>query len=75
MRACATHVLAYAAVSEHVNLTHPELFKMMWMTLRKNMTKNYPHEFQRLGVVALTAGQETASAAAACMARASGQPS
>ena len=70
------HDLAYAAVSEHVKLTHrlrvgvlsaspqelltrapclmqsPELFKMTWATLRK-MTKSYPREFQRLGVVVL----------------------
>ena len=39
------------------------------------MTKNYPHEFQHLGVVVLAAGQETGSAAAASIARASGQPS
>ena len=73
----AIHVLAYAAVSEHVKLTHrlrvgvlsvspqevltrapcltqpPELFKMTWTTLRKKITKSYPHEFQRLGVVVL----------------------
>ena len=91
----ATHVLAYAAVSEHVKLTHglrvgvlsvspqelltrapflmqtPELFK----TLRKKMTKNYPHESQRLGIVVLAASQETGYAAAASIARASGQPS
>ena len=91
----ATHVLAYAAVSEHVKLTHglrvnvlsvspqelltrppflmqtPELFK----TLRKKMTKNYPHESQRLGIVVIAASQETGYAAAASIARASGQPS
>ena len=50
-----------------------ELFKMMWMTLK--MTKNYPHEFQRLGIVVLTASPEMGSAAAASIARASGQPS
>ena len=53
----------------------PELFKMMWMTLRKKMTKNYPHEFQWLGVAVLTASQETGSATVASIARASGQPS
>ena len=53
----------------------PELFKMMWMTLRKKMTKNYPHEFQRIGIVVLAASQETGYAAAASIARASGQPS
>ena len=37
----------------------PELFKMTWMTLRK-MTKNYPHELQRLGIAVLTPGQEKA---------------
>ena len=91
----ATHVLAYAAVSEHVKLTHglrvgvlsvspqelltrapflmqtPELFK----TLRKKMTKNYPHESQRLGIVIIAASQETGYAAAASISRASGQPS
>ena len=90
----ATHVLAYAAVSKHVKLTHglrgvlsvspqelltrapflmqtPELFK----TLRKKMTKNYPHESQRLGIVVLAASQETGYSAAASIARASGQPS
>ena len=51
-----------------------ELFKMMWMTLTKKMTKNYPHEFQPLGIV-LAAGQETGYVAAASIARASGQPS
>ena len=36
------------------------------------MTKNYPHEFQWLGVLVLSPGQETTYAAAASMARASG---
>ena len=49
----------------------PELLKIMWMTLRKKVTKNYPHEFQRLGVVVLTASQESGYAAAASIARAS----
>ena len=52
----------------------PKLFKMTWVILRKKMTKNYPHEFQQLGVVVLAAGQETAYAAAASVARAGGQP-
>ena len=51
----------------------PERFKVTWMSVREEMTKNYPHEFQRLGVVVLTAGQETACAAATSKARASGQ--
>ena len=91
----ATHVLTYAAVSEHVKLTHglrvgvlsvspqelltrapflmqtPVLFK----TLRKKMTKNYPHESRGLGIVVIAASQETGYAAAASIARASGQPS
>ena len=49
----------------------PELFKMTWMTRRRKMTKNNPHEFQRLGVVVVTAGQESAYAPAVSMARAS----
>ena len=29
------------------------MFKMTWMPLRKKVKKNYPREFQRLGVVVL----------------------
>ena len=52
----------------------PELLKMMWVTMRKMMTKNYPHELQRLGIVVLAASQETGHAPAESIARASGQP-
>ena len=84
----ATHVLAYAAVSEHVKLTHglrvgvlsvspQELLTRapLLMQTPELMTKNYPHESQRLGIVVIAASQETGYAAAASIARASGQPS
>ena len=76
--------LAYAAVSEHVKLTHGLRVGVLSVSpqelltqapLLMQTTKNYPYESQRLGIVAIAASKETGYAAAASIARASGQPS